>query len=82
MSAWKLETAKARLSEVVRQAKEEGPQTITVRGAGAAVVLSVDDYRRLTEPAGGETWVERFRRAFTGDIDLVRDDDRGRDLDL
>jgi prevent-host-death family protein len=82
MSEWKLETAKARLSEVVRQAKLEGPQTITVRGTDAAVVLSAGDYRRLIGTSGPDTWVDRFRAAFTGDIDLVRDSDGGRDLDL
>jgi prevent-host-death family protein len=82
MGEWKLETAKARLSEVVRLARERGPQRITVRGAEAAVVLSADDYRRLTAPAGGANWVDRFREGFVGDIDLDRDPDTGRNLDL
>lgn len=82
MSAWKLETAKARLSEVVRLARERGPQTITVRGAEAAVLLSAYDYRRLTGHPGGPSWVDRFRTGFTGDVDLDRDADTGRDLDL
>jgi prevent-host-death family protein len=82
MSAWKLETAKARLSEVVRLARERGPQTITVRGADAAVLLSSDDYRRLTGHPGELSWVDRFRTGFTGDIDLDRDVDTGRDFEL
>ncbi|MDP1738220.1 MAG: type II toxin-antitoxin system Phd/YefM family antitoxin [Caulobacter sp.] len=81
MTAWKMETAKARLSEVVRQAQAQGPQRITIRGEAAAVVLSQDDYARLTH-AGDDNWVDRFRRNFTGDIDPVRDDDVGRDFDL
>jgi antitoxin Phd len=82
MSAWKLEAAKARLSEVVRQAAEHGPQTITVRGREAAVLVSADDYRRLAGGPTGESWVTRFRQGFIGDIDLERDDDRGRDFEL
>jgi prevent-host-death family protein len=82
MGEWKLETAKAKLSEVVRLARERGPQRITVRGAEAAVVLSADDYRRLTAPAAGSSWVDRFREGFIGEIDLERDTDGGRDLDL
>ena len=81
MTAWKMETAKARLSEVVRQAQVQGPQRITIRGAAAAVVLSQEDYAQLTQ-AGEGNWVDRFRLNFTGDIDLVRDDDTGRDFGL
>jgi prevent-host-death family protein len=47
MQTWKLEDAKAKLSEVVRLAREEGPQRITVRGKEAAVVLSADAYETL-----------------------------------
>ena len=82
MGAWKLESAKARLSELVRQAKDEGPQTITVRGRRAVVVVSADQFERLVRQGADENWVDRFRGAFLGDIDLDRDDDRGRDLVL
>lgn len=81
MTAWKMETAKARLSEVVRQAQVQGPQRITIRGEAAAVVLSQDDYAQLTR-RGDANWVDRFRQSFTGDVDLVRDDDTGREFSL
>ena len=81
MTAWKMETAKARLSEVVRQAQAQGPQRITIRGEAAAVVLSQDDYAELIRE-GDANWVDRFRQSFTGEIDLVRDDDTGRDFSL
>ncbi len=81
MIVWKMETAKARLSEVVRQAQVQGPQRITIRGEAAAVVLSQEDYAELTR-VGDANWVDRFRRSFTGDIDLIRDDDTGRDFSL
>jgi len=81
MSVWKLETAKSRLSEVVRQARDEGPQSITVRGAPAAVVLSSDHYARLIGRAGPTHWVDRFREGFTGDVEFERDVDGGRDFE-
>ncbi len=49
--AWKLEDAKARFSEVVRLARESGPQHVTVRGRDAVVVLSAADYARLAPAA-------------------------------
>ncbi|ESX26067.1 MULTISPECIES: type II toxin-antitoxin system Phd/YefM family antitoxin [unclassified Mesorhizobium] len=44
---WHLRDARNNLSKLVRQAREEGPQTITLRGKPAAVVLSPDDYDQL-----------------------------------
>ena len=45
--SWQLQDAKARLSEVVKLAQQEGPQAITVHGKPAAVLLSPADYQRL-----------------------------------
>ncbi len=44
---WQLQHAKMRLSEVVKRAAGEGPQTLTVHGKPAAVILSVKDYAAL-----------------------------------
>lgn len=44
---WKLEDAKARLSEVVRLAREQTPQRITVRGEDAVVIISAQDFAKL-----------------------------------
>ncbi len=53
LPGWKLEDAKARLSELVRLAKEQGPQRVTVYGRDAVVVISADDYARVM-PAGAQ----------------------------
>lgn len=47
MDRWKLEDAKAKLSEVVRLASTDGPQLVTVRGKEAAVILDPETYRQL-----------------------------------
>ncbi|MBW7849558.1 MAG: type II toxin-antitoxin system Phd/YefM family antitoxin [Rhodospirillales bacterium] len=44
---WQLQDAKAKLSEVVTRAQTEGPQIVTYRGVDRAVVLSIEEYRRL-----------------------------------
>ena len=51
-SYWQLQEAKAMFSEVVRSANI-GPQIITVHGKESAVVLSMDEYRRLKFPKEG-----------------------------
>jgi prevent-host-death family protein len=53
---WHLQDAKNHLSKVVQRARDEGPQTITLRGKPAAVVLSTEAYESLLakKPSLGE----------------------------
>jgi prevent-host-death family protein len=44
---WALQDAKNRFSELVKRARQEGPQTVTLRGERAAVILSAADYDAL-----------------------------------
>jgi len=82
MDHWQLQDAKNRFSEVVQKALENGPQLITRRGINTAVIMSVEDYQQLTKPA--MNIVDFFRKSpLKGSgIDLTRDKDIGRELDL
>ena len=73
MRTWQLQEAKARLSEVIKQASKEGPQTITMRGEPTAVVISKDEYERLKRPR--ESFGEFMRKSplYGVDLDLKRD---------
>ncbi|MDQ0467633.1 type II toxin-antitoxin system Phd/YefM family antitoxin [Labrys wisconsinensis] len=44
---WQLQDAKNQFSEVVRRARSDGPQIVTLRGERAAIVLSAQDYDAL-----------------------------------
>ena len=46
--AWPLQDAKQKLSELVRQAIEEGPQVVTRHGKETAVVMSIEEFERLS----------------------------------
>ncbi len=48
MALWQVQEAKTRLSEVIEEARDKGPQFITRHGTERAVVLSIEDYRALT----------------------------------
>ena len=50
MLDWQLQDAKNRFSEVVKRARDEGPQTVTVHGQRAAVVVSATQYDALVKP--------------------------------
>jgi antitoxin Phd len=45
---WQVQEAKTRLSELMEDADKKGPQIITRHGSEHAVVLSITDYRALT----------------------------------
>lgn len=66
---WQLQDAKNRFSKVVEMARTEGPQTITVRGRRAAVVLSAQDYDALR--AGAPSLVDALLDGPAWDDDLV-----------
>lgn len=50
MQDWQLQDAKNRFSEVVKRARDEGPQTVTVHGQRAAVVVSALEFDALVKP--------------------------------
>jgi prevent-host-death family protein len=45
---WQVQQAKQRLSEVLRAAETDGVQYVTKHGRDIAVVMSIEEYRRLT----------------------------------
>ncbi|MFN4063327.1 MAG: type II toxin-antitoxin system Phd/YefM family antitoxin [Parazoarcus communis] len=47
MHTWPVQDAKARFSEFLDACLEEGPQMVTRRGAEAAVLVPVQEWRRL-----------------------------------
>ena len=47
--AWPLQDAKARFSELVDAALQEGPQKVTRRGKNAVVVMSHHEFLRLSQ---------------------------------
>lgn len=51
MRSWAVQDAKARFSELLETCLREGPQLVTRRGADAAVLVPVDDWRRLQRSA-------------------------------
>jgi len=82
MGAWQLQEAKARLSEVIKKATKEGPQSITVRGQPAAVVISSEEYQKLKRPRG--SFVKFMRRSplYGVELDLKREQTRTRKADI
>jgi len=83
MHTWQIQEAKARLSTVVRNAEQEGPQEITHHGRSVAVLLSRGDYDRLT--GNSQSLIEFMQRSPLYDQDdllIERDQSLTREVEL
>lgn len=69
---WRLQDAKARFSEVVKRAREHGPQRVTLHGKDAVVIVSAESYDRARERHTGRRLVEALAASPLGDIMLER----------
>lgn len=81
-SRWKLEDAKARFSEVVRHARADGPQRVSVRGRDAVVIVSAEEFDRLASTEPRKPLVEFMESLHLDGLDLTRESDHGRDVEL
>ena len=82
MQSWPIHEAKARLSELVKQAQRH-PQQLTSHGQPVAVVMSAQAYEQSQHT--GESLASFIRRSPLMDSDdlvLERDQDLTRDMDL
>ncbi len=82
MFKWQLQEAKNRLSELVRKARQEGPQVITLHGRDAVVVLSAREFKRIVKPQG--SLVDFLRKSPLAGValDTRRSRDTGRPVRL
>ena len=55
MAKWQLQDAKARFSKLIDDTLEQGPQVVTRRGVETAVVVSMDEWRKLNQ-VESRTW--------------------------
>ena len=77
---WQIQQAKARFSEFVERALKEGPQTVTRRGKPVAVLVPVDEYRRLR--TGGKSLKSLLAAAPLEGVEITRSRDTGRVVHL
>ena len=47
MNSWQVQDAKARFSEFLEASLKQGPQIVTRRGVEAAVLIPIEEWRRL-----------------------------------
>ena len=67
---WRLQDAKAKLSELVRRAKNDGPQHVTVHGRDEVVVIAAEEFRRLKGNVTGSALIEAMQASPHRDVEL------------
>ncbi len=79
MRTWSLQEAKARFSELVNTALEDGPQLVTRRGQDAVVILPAEQF---TGVLGSQSLKDFLLSAPRAELDVSRDTDSGREVEL
>jgi antitoxin Phd len=69
MSTWPLQDAKAKLSEVIKTAKKNGPQIITQRGVKSAVIVPFEEWER-SQQRNQSTLLDILRSGPEGDLPI------------
>jgi prevent-host-death family protein len=65
-----LQDAKARFSELVRRARSDGPQHVTVHGRDEVVVVSAEEFRRLKGDLTGEALIAALQSSPYREIEI------------
>jgi prevent-host-death family protein len=69
---WRLQDAKARFSEVVREAQQRGPQRVTLHGKDAVVIVGAEEFDRLQRPVTGRDIVAALAASPLADVKFDR----------
>jgi antitoxin Phd len=77
---WQVQEAKARFSELLDRTLKEGAQTVTRHGKPIAVVMSVEEYRRMRRR--GKSLKALLAAAPLQRVEIVRSRDTGRAIKL
>jgi antitoxin Phd len=83
IQSWQLQEAKNKLSRVVENAVNDGPQIITKHGVEVAIVISFADYQKMIATRGKLSTFFRDSPLVGIELDLARDkSDARQDFDL
>lgn len=81
-SEWQLQEAKGNFSQLIKRAANGDAQMVTVHGKPSAVVVSAEEYTRLTRRRTKLSSALLRPDLAAEDLDIVRSRDSGRDAEL
>jgi prevent-host-death family protein len=68
---WPLQDAKARFSELMRKARTDGPQHVTIHGRDEVVILAAEEFRRLNGDLTGKALIAAVQASPYRDVEIV-----------
>ncbi len=81
-SEWQLQEAKGNFSQLIKRAAGGDAQVVTVHGRPTAVVVSAEEYARLTRSKGKLSSALLRPDLAIEDLDISRSRDTGRNVEL
>ena len=73
IQTWQLQEAKNKLSQVIENAVNSGPQILTKRGQEVAIVIAYTEYQKMIASRGSLSAFFRESPLAGIDVDLARD---------
>jgi prevent-host-death family protein len=70
LGRWRLQDAKARFSELVRLARSDGPQHVTLHGREAVVIIDADEFHRLKGERTGQLLIDALQGSPHRDTEI------------
>ncbi|SMG62382.1 Prevent-host-death protein [methanotrophic bacterial endosymbiont of Bathymodiolus sp.] len=81
-NVWQLQDAKSKFSQLVESAMLNKPQFVTKHGHNAVVVLSFEDYKKITKPKIDLVAFLKNSPLAEIELDILRNGELPRDIDL
>ncbi|MBK8453035.1 MAG: type II toxin-antitoxin system Phd/YefM family antitoxin [Thiofilum sp.] len=81
-NTWQLQDAKSKFSQLVDSAMRHQPQIVTKHGNNAVVIISFEDYIKLTKPKDNLITFLRNSPLMEADLEITRTKDNPRDIEL
>jgi prevent-host-death family protein len=82
INTWQLQDAKSKFSHLVEKALHNGPQFVTKHGNNAVVIVSFEQYQKITSPQSDLVTFLRSSPLANIDLDITRDKNPPRDFKL
>ena len=81
-NTWQLQDAKSKFSQLVENAMVDQPQFVTKHGHNAVVVLSFEDYKKITKPSTDLVTFFKSSPLMEAELELSRNRDLPREIEF
>ncbi len=81
-NTWQLQDAKSKFSQLVEKAMQNEPQFVTRHGNNAVVILSYEEYKKITKPQTDLVTFFKNSPLMEVELDISRNKDLPKEIEL